>query len=411
MIVGAAQVDVTPAKTVELSGFAARQQPMTGVLDPIFAKALYLADGNERLLWIHVDALALGAEFVSTFREWVLREHGLKRVLLSATHTHAAPAVVPLTGCGRCDPDYLRSLQSNTQRAASEAIATAQAADLVFAQTDFVLAIDRRNKPSAHVDSRLSFLGWERADNSFLATVLNYPMHPVSLGHVNRQVSADWCGAAASQISEHLAGHPITLLTNGACGNLNPPARPVSAKEVVELGRTVGRASCSTGFQPVPSSLRVSSIHVAMSLDVMSPKEIDRLATARLNEFENTAWAGPFREAITTWAQTQKHLIASDKGSVIDIELFAVDLGPVVILAISGELFSRFTAMLRERVRKPLFVVGYANAVFGYIPTREAYEEGGYEVDQAHFFYNSFRPKIGGLELLADRAVELIKSL
>jgi hypothetical protein len=82
-----------------------------------------------------------------------------------------------------------------------------------------------------------------------------------------------------------------------------------------------------------------------------------------------------------------------------------------VILAISGELFSRFAAMLRQRVSKPLFVVGYANAVFGYIPTREAYEEGGYEVDQAHFFYNSFRPKAGSLEMLVDRAADLINGM
>jgi hypothetical protein len=82
-----------------------------------------------------------------------------------------------------------------------------------------------------------------------------------------------------------------------------------------------------------------------------------------------------------------------------------------MLLAISGELFSRFTATLRDRIAKPLFVVGYANAAFGYIATREAYEEGGYEVDQAHFFYNSFRAKPGGLEMLADRATSLFTSL
>ena len=58
-----------------------------------------------------------------------------------------------------------------------------------------------------------------------------------------------------------------------------------------------------------------------------------------------------------------------------------------------------------------LFVAGYANAAFGYIPTREAYAEGGYEVDAAHFFYNSFRPLPGGLEMIAQRAAELVLSI
>src|SRR5205823_5386708 len=111
------------------------------------------------------------------------------------------------------------------------------------------------------------------------------------------------------------------------------------------------------------------------------------------------------------WRDRQKSLIDSGHGKSIDIELFAIDLGPVMVLAISGELFSRFTGTLRERITKPLFVVSYANAAFGYIATRHAYEEGGYEVDQAHFFYNSFRAKPGGLEMLADRATTLLNGL
>ena len=51
-----------------------------------------------------------------------------------------------------------------------------------------------------------------------LSALLNYPMHPVSLGHVNRMVSADWCGAAATEISQMLPGHPITLVNNRSIG-------------------------------------------------------------------------------------------------------------------------------------------------------------------------------------------------
>src|SRR5437867_1364645 len=116
MIVGAATVDITPASIVDLSGFAARTQPMTGVLDPIHAKALYLEHAGEKLLWLHCDVLALSKEFVRDFRDWARRELNIRNVLLSATHTHAAPATVALTGCGRCDVAYLRFLQSCSQQ-------------------------------------------------------------------------------------------------------------------------------------------------------------------------------------------------------------------------------------------------------------------------------------------------------
>ena len=129
----------------------------------------------------------------------------------------------------------------------------------------------------------------------------------------------------------------------------------------------------------------------------------------RIDAFANTAWAKPFRDAIEKWRETQIALVKSGRGKSVEIELFAIDLGPVIVLAVNGELFSRFTAAVRQRSHKPIFVVGYANAAFGYIPTRQAYEEGGYEVEDAHLFYNSFRPKPGSLEMLADRAVELIR--
>ena len=35
----------------------------------------------------------------------------------------------------------------------------------------------------------------------------------------------------------------------------------------------------------------------------------------------------------------------------------------------------------------------------------------GYEVETAHFFYSSFRPKIGGLEMLCTHAARLVDQL
>jgi hypothetical protein len=105
-------------------------------------------------------------------------------------------------------------------------------------------------------------------------------------------------------------------------------------------------------------------------------------------------------------------LVATGGGKSHDIEIQLVRIGDLTVVAVNGEMFSRFTDDLRRAVGDDrLFVVGYANAAFGYIPTREAYAEGGYEVDTAHFFYNSFRPQAGALEMLCEHAAELVRSL
>ena len=43
-----AQINITPAIGTEMTGFIAREGPSTGVLDPLFARALVLDDGEQK---------------------------------------------------------------------------------------------------------------------------------------------------------------------------------------------------------------------------------------------------------------------------------------------------------------------------------------------------------------------------
>src|SRR4051812_31366580 len=120
MNLGLSELDITPAPGVDLAGYAARTQPSTAVLDPLFLRCLYLEDGPHKLLWLHADLIALDRDFVSGFRAWAQSQLGFgpEKVLLPATHTHAAPVTVDLPGCGRRDPNYLRRLRTHFESAA-----------------------------------------------------------------------------------------------------------------------------------------------------------------------------------------------------------------------------------------------------------------------------------------------------
>jgi hypothetical protein len=397
---------------VDLSGYAARVQPSLGVLDPIFVRAIFMHDGDERLLWLAADVIALPHAFVADFRAWAARELGLSpsQLLLCATHTHAAPATITLTGCGQCSDAFLAQLRDGMQRVAHQAMARTEPCRVKFAQSELRLAIDRRGMHSAHVDPIVTAVGFVRDDGSFIAACLNYAMHPVALSHENRQISADWPGRASAALSSSLPGTPMVLVSNGACGNLNPPLHTTRVEEVRALGEQVAGAVTQPMLDATPAArdarLRVACRTVAMELEQLSPSEIDAAADAgrRTGNLDPT-WQHALDAAIDTWRQSVRAA-----PTTIDIDLLAARIGDVTMLAVNGEIFSRFTDLVRAQSKTPLFVVAYANAAFGYIPTREAYVEGGYEVERAHFFYNSLRPRIGSLEMLADRAAELIRS-
>ena len=417
MKVGIAQINITPKPGVELSGFAARIQPSTGVLDPLFAKALYLADGHERVLWIHCDLVGFDREIVLEFRDWARHRLGLGagQVLLSATHTHSGPCTIHLHECGCYDPAYVRLLQGHLREAAESALAQTEDCEVVTAEGHLDLAVDRRQQISQHTDPRVAGLGFRRGDGTFKAVIVNYPMHPVALGSSNRRISADMPGQAARRASRQLPGQPVVLVTNGACGNLNPPAENVPFAQIEAWGGQVADAVTARLAQapPTPRPLfRVAARVFPLPLDVLDEAGIEAFARKALLDKKALAeWGDKYRRTVEHWRSS---LVAAARAGRAtdrrDAELFALRLGDVILLGANAEVFSEFTDWLREGTDQKIYTVGYANGDMGYLPTQAAYAEGGYEVDVAHLFYGGFRPKAGGLELLAAEAVDLVQS-
>ncbi|MFI5358386.1 MAG: neutral/alkaline non-lysosomal ceramidase N-terminal domain-containing protein [Opitutales bacterium] len=409
MNVGTSQIDITPDVGGELSGFALRLQPSVGVLDRLQARGLYLAAGTSRLLWIHCDLIGFDAGVVAAFREWAQRELGLTaaQVMLSATHTHSGPGTLRLVEVGAYDERYSGFLHARLQQAAHLANGRTEPCTLVATEGRLELAVHRRNPASAHPDPRVGAVGFQRADGTFSAVIANHPIHPVALGDENRLISADLFGSAAAELSRQLPGRPVVLLTNGACGNLNPPVTGVAPGQVEAWGRMIAQA-VAPGLQTAPASLaptlRTATARFTLTLDVLDRTGIEACTTAILSGAagSNPEWQKKLRRAVDHWRRMRT--AAVDAGRQPDhreIELFAVGLGDVVLVGADVELFSDFTDWVRRDSGIQVYTIGYANGAWGYLPTRAAYAEGGYEVESAHYFYGDFRFKAGGLEKLA----------
>jgi neutral ceramidase len=418
MKVGISQIDITPKPGVELSGFAARTQPSIGVLDPLFAKAVFLANGSERVLWIHCDLVGFDREIVREFREWAWQRWGLAggQVMLSATHTHSGPCTIHLQECGRYDPAYVELLQGRLREAAESALGQTEDCEVVTTEGHLDLAVDRRQQASKHADPRVAALGFRRRAGAFKAVVVNYPMHAVALGASNRQISADMPGQTALRLTRQLPGNPTVLVTNGACGNLNPPAENVPFAQIEAWGAQVADAVAARLAQtaPTPHALfRVAARVLPLPLDVLDEAAIEAFARKALLDKKPLAeWGDKYRRAIELWRSAL--IAAAHAGRVADhrdAELFALRLGYVTLLGVSAEVFSEFADWLRGGTTERVYVVGYANGDMGYLPTQAAYAEGGYEVEVAHLFYGGFRPKAGGLELLAREAKALLQQI
>jgi hypothetical protein len=91
-----------------------------------------------------------------------------------------------------------------------------------------------------------------------------------------------------------------------------------------------------------------------------------------------------------------------------DVEIQAIGVGrDLAFIGIPGEPFLEVESDIRARSPFPsTFVCGQVNAFSGYMPTRIAYEQGGYETGNS---WTKFGPGIG--ESVADAAVEALENL
>ena len=416
MRVGTCQVDITPAPGGELCGFAARTQPSTGLLDPLYARVLYLESRGERLLWVHCDLIGLDNGIVTSFRRWAECSRGLAldRVLLTASHTHSGPATIHLREAGSFDAAYVALLETKLQEASVAAASCTEEAAVVGVEGRLDLAVDRRGQASAHTDPRVAAVGFRRPDGSFVAVVANYAVHPVALGAENRQISADLHGQAAARLSALLPGAPVVLFTNGACGNLNPPALGVPFEQVCDWGGEMAAAVAgplATAAPRTDDSLRVACRVVPLALEVIDEDSLRRLCDSALSLPSAAAWGEKYRRVVGAWAADQRRALEVSHPTHRVAEIFAVRRGGADFVGVNAEVFSAFSPLLRGCAGGPVYPVGYANGNWGYLASREAYEEGGYEVEEAHFFYGGLRPQAGSLELLADEACRLLSAL
>ena len=87
---GMARVDVTPSTLGPMYGYANRKcGPANGVHDPLFAKAVVLANGDTRVAIVTLD---LGSMVSAKLHKRAADELGIPLVLLASSHTHSAPA-------------------------------------------------------------------------------------------------------------------------------------------------------------------------------------------------------------------------------------------------------------------------------------------------------------------------------
>lgn len=416
MRAGVAHIDITPPVGADLTGYVARLGPSTGVHDALYARALVLEEGSARAAVVACDLLALSRASVTAARISVAQAIGTTpdRVMIACTHTHSGPATVFLHQCGEVDPAYVATLPGRLSEAA--AIASGRLRPVRVGSGLGALpegAFNRRGS-GPEPDASVGVVQLKGLDGAAVATLMTYGCHPVVMGPENLLISADYPGAAVAAVERTLGG--AALFLTGASGDVNPQRRG-SFADVAWLGERVAEEAVrvAEGLGPGEEA-RLNCVSEALDLPLLpapGDAELAALVASHRRALHKAEAAGEpiairVGRAMLGWAE---QLAARGRAGIapatIRVEIQAIGLGPAVLVGVPGELFSSLGTRITMG-SEGVFVAGYTNGDVGYIPDREAYDAGGYEVSDAYKYYDApaaLAPEAG--EMVVDAARRL----
>jgi len=371
----AVKMDITPDKPQWLLGYGARQS--TGVHDSLFHRIVALDDGRTQFYLVSSDIALFSPAFYDEFCAELKKQTGIERtdIWWTATHTHSAPELGPpglakafLAGRYDHDPDweYARSVKEKLIAGIVEARGKLAPARLSAGTTTSNANINRRSRdvdghislglnPDGPVDRQVGLLRLDRMDGTPIAIVANYAMHGTVLGGQNKLISGDGPGVVAAYV-EGKMGAPMLFL-NGAAGDVAP---------------------IYSGYDDF-KRLRITEFNVLLGDRIV---EASRTLAASVPEVRLKAGeevvVTPLKAGLE-WPTELAGYLSADSQVRLPVRFLKIN-AETVLWAAPLELFCEIAMEVRRQSPvKYTFYVGYTNGWLGYLPTKKAFPEGGYE--------------------------------
>lgn len=391
--VGLASIKVTPETPVQMAGYAGRIKPFERVEQDIYAKALVLEDAaGQRAVIVTMDLIGMRTWFADPLVEQITARTGLKReqMLFTWAHNHAGPAlsakVIPTPGVGATDVQnqvaYTRWLQAQLVELVVNANARLEPARLSHGVGVAKFVMNRREftpdrgiilgvNPRGLADRSVPVLRIDAADGKPRAVLFGTAAHNTTLGAKNLVLCGDYAGFAQHYLQEQFPGVQAMFML-GCAGDTNPYPRDsldVTKQHGRELATEVARV-LGTKLRPVAGPLKVAFGTADLPLRPMTKEQLKPLVA------KNVSWqVGNARRMLNMLEAGEK--LPTHHTIPLAVWQFGRDL---TLVAISGETVGDYVP-LTEKALGPLnlWIAGYTNDGFGYLPSARIVHEGGYE--------------------------------
>ncbi len=226
-----------PMGTYYIAGYDSNN-PAQGVLDDMFARAVYIDDNTGRggVIMCSVDAVGISRKDINDIRKLVIESKkipSLKSISIAATHSHSAIDTQGLWGeklfkSGRNEA-FMEKLKAKAADAIIAAYENRKDGKMFYAVKETEdMQFDCRT-PVAY-DKNLTRIRFEAFDKSKEIHIINFASHAELLGSKTKLISADFPAYMIKEIESNNANTDAVFF-NGAIGGM------ISAKEIKKVYR------------------------------------------------------------------------------------------------------------------------------------------------------------------------------
>ncbi|MGM0485717.1 MAG: LamG-like jellyroll fold domain-containing protein [Planctomycetota bacterium] len=429
---GTAIVDVTPVELPVLVNGGMRSRSADEVHAPLYARAIVLDDDQERLGIVVVDSCMMPRSLLDEAKRLAAEQTEMSSdgILISATHSHTAPASM---GCLGTDADsnyvpFLRGKLVEVLVAAEANLvparvgwASANAAEFTatrrwirrpdrMAEDPFGNRTVRANMHAARdwddvvgeagpEDPELSLISFQAADGRPLAVLANFSMH--YFGGV-KALSPDYFGLFCEEMESGLTagrdeGDPpfVAIMSHGCSGDIwrRDYSKPADLRKDDVTVESYAKGLARIALDAYEGIVHREDADLAM-------REARLNLKYRVPDQQRLEWAQRIVDKMGDRLPKSKEEIYAREQVMLhqrkttEIVIQAIRIGDVAIATTPNETYALTGLKLKRK--SPLsktMVIELANGGDGYIPPPEQHLLGG---------YNTWPARSAGLEIQAE---------
>jgi hypothetical protein len=446
---GFAERDITPEIGSEAPGGYGKAYHKS-LHDPCKVRAAVFDDGRNRVALVGLDALSILRPTVLHVRKAISEKTGIPEgsILLGASHSHSSG---PMSGVLPGEFDHASKLVQKlayddsiaadakyldkVEKAIIDAVCAADAARVVARAgvgkgVERTVAYNRRFKmrdgrtithpgqgnpsivePAGPTDPEVGVIGVFDEKKHLLGCVVNFACHATTSPG---GISANYIYYLEKVIQGFYGKDAVVVFLNGASGditqvdNQSPYKNPDGERWAQIVGGKVGAEALKVLLTMEPGTLvPVEARSRVLSIRRRPP------APERVRACLELVQKDPAKVGPTEWTFAKEIVLLDaklQKEPVAEVEVQAVQVGPAVFLTTPAEYFCRYGLEQKAKSGFPFtFPVSLANGRVGYVPTEDAFAEGGGGYETRLTSYSNLEITAGSQ--MRDAGVELAKAL